>query len=139
MKTNRIIQLLVFVLLLFSLGACSKKYSFPVSTVTPAADGQVKVKKQKGGVYSFETKVENLANPSRLTPSRDHYIVWAQNEDGEYQNVGAMGLSKKNKATLEGALMYKPLYFLITAEDVRNTNVPNLGQTIFKSERLRLK
>lgn len=139
MKTNQIIRLSIFFLFLFSLGACSKKYTFPTSTITPAADGQVKVKKQKGGIYSFETKVESLANPSRLTPSRDHYIVWAQNEAGEFQNLGTMELSKKNRATLEGALMYKPLYFIVTAEDVRNTNVPNLEQTIFKSERLRLK
>jgi hypothetical protein len=139
MKTNNIIQLSVFVLLLLSLGACSKKHSFPVSTVTPSADGEFKVKKQKGGIYSFETTVENLAKPSRLTPSKDHYILWSQNEDGNLQNLGELELTKKNKAKLEGALTYKPIYFLITAEDVKNTNSPNLQQTIFKSERLRLR
>ncbi|MFC0657293.1 hypothetical protein [Mongoliitalea lutea] len=139
MKTNKIIQLSVFVLLLFALGACSKKYTFPVSTVTPSADGEVKVKKQKGGIYSFETAVENLADPTRLTPPKAHYIVWVQNEEGEFQNVGELELSRRSKAKLEGALTYKPIYFFVTAEDVKNTNVPNLEQTIFKSERLRLK
>lgn len=139
MKTNKIIQLSVFVLLLFTLGACSKKYTFPVSTVTPSADGDVKVKKQKGGIYSFETAVENLADPTRLTPPKSHYIVWVQNEEGEYQNVGELELSRRNKANLEGALTYKPIFFIITAEDVKNANWPDLQQTIFKSERLRLK
>ncbi|WP_291787618.1 hypothetical protein [Cecembia sp.] len=139
MKTNKIIQLSVFVLLLFSLEACSKKYSFPVSSVTPSADGEVKVKKQKGGIYSFETVVKNLANPSRLTPPKAHYIVWVQNEEGEYQNLGELELSRRNNAKLEGALTYKPVYFIVTAEDVKNANWPNLQQTIFKSERLRLR
>mgnify|MGYP005750571635 CR=1 FL=1 len=138
MKKNLIIPIILLLLSVFALSSCSKSFTFPVSTLTPAADGEVILKKVKGSVYTFEVKVENLASPSRLTPSKSHYIVWAENDQGEYQNLGSMELSKKNVAKLEGALMYEPTYFFITAEDVINANWPG-NQEIFRSERLRLK
>ncbi|MCH7400999.1 hypothetical protein ACFOUP_02165 [Belliella kenyensis] len=139
MKANRIILFTLLTAVVFALGSCNKKYTFPNSTVVPGADGQVKVKKQKGGVYTFDVNVENLANPSRLTPQREFYILWAESKNGEYQNLGTLDVSKRNRAKLSGAVTYGPQHFLVTAEDVKNANWPNLDQTIFKSERLKLK
>ncbi|MEO7522936.1 MAG: hypothetical protein ABIT58_02515, partial [Ferruginibacter sp.] len=53
----------------FALTSCAKKVSFNVSPVAPAAEGKIKIKKDKNNNYEISIKVQRLANPSRLTPA----------------------------------------------------------------------
>ena len=61
-------------------GSCSstKKVSFNTSTVEPAAEGTVKVKKDNNSNYHINVDVANLAGSKKLTPSKNAYVVWIE-------------------------------------------------------------
>ena len=65
---------------LFFLCSCSSKIKFQQSTVVPAAEGSVKVKKDKNENYAIDVDVIHLAGPDRLTPPAAAYVVWIQNQ-----------------------------------------------------------
>src|SRR3954471_18535243 len=112
--------LVVCSLLMFS--SCAKKLHFATSTVVPAAEGRVKYKKDDNGNYAIDVKIENLADPKKLTPSKNTYVLWMETEQSNVQNLGQIvsstGLfSSTLKASLEAVSPFKPRSFFITAED----------------------
>lgn len=116
--------------MLFMLGfnSCAKKMNFQTSNIAPAARGYAKVKKDKNNNYHVEINVTNLAEPKRLNPSRDTYVVWIETVNG-LQNAGRMGsssslLSKTLKANLTAVTLNKPTRVFITAENDGNTSFP---------------
>ncbi len=56
--------------LALSLASCAKKISFQTSSVVPAAQGSVKVKKDNNNNYSIDLNVIRLADPKRLNPRK---------------------------------------------------------------------
>lgn len=109
-------------MMLSILPSCSKKISFQTSPVVPAAEGRVTVKKDDNKNYSITVTVDNLAEPERLTPPREVYVVWLQTENNSTRNIGQLksssGLfSSKLKATLKTVSAFKPTRVYITAED----------------------
>jgi Zn-dependent protease with chaperone function len=115
-----------FVSLLFA--ACATRSRFAVSTVVPAAVGEVKVKKDGNNNYAVNVSVENLAEPNRLPQPKNVYVVWADTPNG-VQNLGRLDVDKgfitgKLKASLETVTPYKPSRVFITAEDAATITYP---------------
>lgn len=123
-------SLLTLLLLLAALiTSCSQQVQFTPSTVVPAADGKVKVKKDRNGNYALDIKVENLADPSRLEVPKAHYVVWVETESNGSQNLGQLSINKNLfsnalSGSLETVTPYKPIRFFITAEDQGNIQYP---------------
>ena len=124
------IYLLLFVTA-FTFGSCSstKKASFNTSTYEPAAEGHVKVKKDKNANYLIEVNVDNLADSKKLTPSRNAYVVWIDTENKGAKNIGQIHsseamFSKTRKASITTVSPDKPLRVFITAEDDAKVEVP---------------
>ncbi len=136
MQTNRwsILRLAVLpgilaLALLFS--SCARKMSFGVSPVVPAAQGSVKIKKDKNNNYTIEVKVMNLAPADRLTPAKKTYIVWMVTTGSNTKNIGQLNssgnfISKRLKGSLKTISSFKPDYFFITAEDDAQTTYPGV-------------
>lgn len=59
---GKVFHVVTILLVIFFLSACTKKATFPVSSVVPAAEGYVKVKQDKNDNY--EIKVEVKHHPS---------------------------------------------------------------------------
>lgn len=102
--------------------SCAKKLHFATSTVVPAAEGRVKYKKDDNGNYAIDVKIRNLADPKKLTPPKDTYVLWMETDQGTVQNLGQIVSSSGFftsglKATLEAVTSFKPRGFFITAED----------------------
>ncbi len=102
--------------------SCATKAAFATSTVVPAAEGQVKIKKDGNDNYKIELHVEHLADPKRLQPSKEYYVVWAQTEHDVVKNLGQLKsstgwFSDTRKASLETVSPFKPEVVFITAED----------------------
>jgi hypothetical protein len=77
----------------------------------PAARGDVKITKDDNKNYLVEIKVENLAEVSRLSSSKEAYVVWMETEDSEVKNIGLIKvilLSSKLKASFETVTPLKP-------------------------------
>ena len=133
------------VLLLFSMlcivivfASCARKMTFAASRVAPAAEGHVKIKKDKNNNYSINLKVKNLADPRRLTPSRRTYIVWMETQRDGTRNIGNLRtssafLSKTLKSSLSTVTPYKPTGFFITAENSESPTYPN-GEVVIRTK-----
>ena len=129
---------IVMLLVAASLSSCSKSVQFMSSTVVPAADGKVKVKKDRNDNYAITVKVENLADPSRLETPKAFYVVWAETAENGTKNLGRLSvnsgfLSKAVKGSLETVSPYKPVRFFITAEDQGDIQYPGMT-TVLRTE-----
>ncbi len=95
------------------------------SAVTPAARGNVVVKKDKNMNYNISVDVTELAEVSRLTPPKQSYVVWMISDKDMAKNIGKInssmsgigGISKSLKASFQTVSSTKPNKIFITAED----------------------
>jgi ribosomal protein S9 len=109
--------------------SCSRKISFATSTVVPAAEGTVKVKKDNNNNYAIKVDVRNLAEPNRLPQPQNVYVVWIETERNGTQNLGQLNtssglFSNALKASLETVTAYKPIRLFITGENEANVTYP---------------
>lgn len=105
------------------------KISFSTSPVVPAAEGSVKVKKDKNKNYAIELNVMRLAEPQRLTPPENVYVVWMETNGKGTKNIGQIGtsasfLSSTLKSSLKTTTTFSPTGFFITAEDKADRQYP---------------
>ena len=114
-------SLLVICSLLF-FTSCARKLRFENSPVVPSAEGTVKYKKDNNNNYAIDVKIRNLADPKKLTPAKNTYVLWMETEQSGVQNIGQITpttgfLSGARRASLEAISPYKPRSFFLTAED----------------------
>ncbi len=129
-KINTILMLIAAVTLIFPMNACAQRVKFSKSTVVPAAQGTVRVKKDKNNNYLIRVNIDNLAAPERLSPSRQAYVLWMVTEDNMPQNIGRIKvstkfLSTKLKASFETVSSIKPMRIFITAENDTGVQYPD--------------
>lgn len=108
--------------LILALSSCSKSIRFNVSSVVPSATGTVKLSKDDNGNRMMTMRVENLVDPSRLTPPRKVYVVWVQTKNDGNKNLGKLVSSEayfstERNAKFTSVLTYEPVKFFVTAED----------------------
>jgi hypothetical protein len=121
---------LLILVVAISYTSCAKKVAFQTSPAVPAARGDVKVKKDDNMNYVVQIKLENLAEVSRLEPSKKAYVVWMETEDSMVKNIGQIKsnskfLSTKLKASFETVTPLKPSKIYITAEDDADVRFPS--------------
>jgi hypothetical protein len=117
--------------LLFIFTGCTKEIAFLNSAVVPAAEGTVSIKQDKNKNYEIDLNVMRLAEPDRLTPPKNVYVVWMETSHSGVQNIGQLktsskGFSKNLTSSLKTVTPHKPVSFLITAEDDATGNYPGM-------------
>jgi len=96
------------------------------SSSTPAAAGIVRVQKDKdSGNTKMDVKVWHLADPSRLTPSANAYIVWVRTRDGAVVRQGGIRVDKNQKGQVKLVTVEKDFEVFITAEQSETADVPS--------------
>jgi hypothetical protein len=110
------------------MSSCAKKMNFQSSNIVPAAEGNVKIKKDNNNNYRVDVSVTNLAEPKKLSPPKDTYVVWIETSNG-VTNAGRMGsssglFSSALKAKLTATSLSKPTRVFITAENDGNITFP---------------
>jgi hypothetical protein len=120
---NTIIGLSI-VMMMASFGACSKKVVFLSSSVVPAAEGYVKVKKDGNENYAITLKVSNLAEVDKMQPPKKTYVVWMETDRGLTRNIGQLVSSRNLNANFETVSSFKPVKIFLTAEDKENVQYP---------------
>ena len=139
MKTSKNIVLFFSILLSVSLTSCSTTLKFKNSAIVPAAEGRVKVTKDDNNNFSLNIKVTNLAEPSRLQPKKELYVVWLVTENNLTKNIGQLNSSTGFfSSLLEGELNtvspFKPEYVFLTAEDNAGIQYP-AGPTVLTTKK----
>lgn len=102
----------------FLVSSCATKVTFVNSSVVPAAEGNVKVKKDKNKNYLVKVQLKNLAPSSRLQPSKSTYVVWMMSNDNTTKNIGQIVsasslLSNALQGSLETVTTLKPIKIFI--------------------------
>ncbi len=115
------------VMLSVFLSSCETKIDFLTSAVVPAARGYAKVTTDNNKNYKIYISISSLAESTRLTPSKNTYVVWIVDTNSNAQNIGQIQTSKMS-ASLETVSSFKPSKIFITAEDAGNVQYPS--QTI---------
>lgn len=123
--------IVIVVLTLFVLTSCAKKISFQTSAVVPAAQGTVKMKKDKNDNYTIHVNLSNLSDPGRLQPPMKTYVIWMESNDARLKNIGQINsstgfLSKRLKASFETVSSVKPSKLFITAEEDGTVQYPGM-------------
>lgn len=136
---NNIFSIVITFFLIFSLASCSKKISFQTSSVVPAAQGSVKVKKDNNNNYSIDLNIIRLADPKRLEPSKSTYVVWVETAENGSKNIGSLNtsssmFSKTLKSSLKTVSPFKPVSLFITAEDNADIQYPG-SQVVLRTDR----
>jgi len=125
------LSLLVF---MFTLLSCSSTSQFPVSDVLPAARIEAKLSEDDNNNTEIEITAHHLANPKRLSPSKNLYVVWVVTENGMVKNVGKMIQDGHKKVKLDIITPFEVKEILITAED--NGNVTKPGDMLITSKKI---
>lgn len=129
--TKNIFLSLTVLLAMVSFTSCAKKVAFQTSTIVPAARGDVKIKKDENKNYIIKIELENLAEISRIEPSRNVYVVWLETDESSVKNIGQIDsdsnfLSSKLKASFETVTSFTPKKIFITAEENADVQYPGM-------------
>jgi hypothetical protein len=121
-------NLLVMVAAIF-LSSCARSIAFNSSSVVPAAEGKVAVKKDKNKNYAIQVKIKNLAEPGKLQPPKSTYVLWMESSESGIKNLGQLRTSSGMfgsalTASLQTVTSFEPRRFLITAEDDPKVEYP---------------
>jgi hypothetical protein len=111
------------------LTACTRKMNFSHSDIVPAAQGTVKVKKDKNGNYALNIRLMHLAQPQQLRPPGNVYVVWMETPENRNQNLGQLKsssnfLNRALSASLQTVTTFEPRRIFITAEDNASISYP---------------
>jgi hypothetical protein len=149
MKTTRLndlkknILLGIFaIMIVFSLSSCATSVSFLNSSVVPAARGTVKVKKDNNKNYVIQISLTDLAEATRLQPSKLTYIVWMITDRQLTKNIGQLNsskgfMSKQLKGSFKTVSSDKPVQIFITAEDDAGIQYPGT-EVVLSTEKFQL-
>ena len=119
----------IAIIALVTLSSCARKAVFQVSPIVPAARGYVKTKKDSNKNYSIYVSLEDLAEPSRLTPPKQSYVVWLITNGNIVKNIEQVKTSTSLfshtlKGSFETVSATKPVKIFITAEDNGTVQTP---------------
>lgn len=115
-------------LIIFLFNSCKRRINFKHSKVTPAAEGYVKVKKDKNNNHFIKIRISNLAAVESLQLLKTTYIVWMQTDKRTTENLGQVKSSNKLNVTFETVSSHKPIQIFISAEENEDAQYP--GETI---------
>ncbi len=127
---TKLMQIMSSILLvMWVASSCTPKLTFLTSTVVPAARGTVKVKMDDNKNHSIDIALTNLAEPQRLNPPRELYMVWMETDQGIIKNLGQIitdsgTFSKTLKSEFRAVTTFTPVKIFITAEDDVNVDSP---------------
>ena len=117
------------VIIVFLVNSCATSVSFLNSSVVPAAQGKVKIKMDNNKNYAIQISLSNLAESTRLQPSKLTYIVWMVTDRELTKNIGQLYsskgfMSKSLKGSFKTVSSDKPVKIFITAEDDASIQYP---------------
>ena len=137
-RMRKLFFAVVAAFVMICLNACAKKITFLTSSVVPAAEGTVTVTKDNNKNYKINVSLSNLAEPTRLQPSKNMYVVWMETDNNATQNIGQINTSTgffggKHKSSFETVSSSKPTKIFLTAEDDAKVHSPG-SQVILSTD-----
>lgn len=118
-------------LMFWPIGRGWKDYHMTNAPNVPAARGQLDVKVDKNnGNTDLKLKVENLADPARLTPPANVYVVWVQAPDGQPHKQGVIRVNKNFTGEMDATTTVRDGEVYVTPEASESVNEPSQMQVL---------
>lgn len=138
------IAVLAGLILVVTMSSCAVRSHFLTSSVVPAAQGTVEIKKDKNNNYVIKIEISNLSPSTRLTPPRNAYVVWVVLDDNSSRNLGQINsnedfMPKNLNASFETLSSSKPVKIVITAENDPGVQYPSFSDVILTTDYLNIK
>lgn len=121
MKSIKMMTIAMGLLLITS---CVSSIKFPVSPLVPAAEISATKKETVNKNYDIEVTANYLANPNRLAPPKNFYVVWIVTDKNGIKNIGQLIQNRTRKVVLKTTTPFNVKEIFITAEDRGNITVP---------------
>lgn len=112
----RLFTLVACCLFVFS-GCMAQKVIFQGSPLQPAADATATIRVDQNENTLVELVLDHIAPAAKLWPPRALYVVWAEDSEGEIQQLGKLRVNDRRKAHFQGTTALDRFRLLITAED----------------------
>lgn len=93
-------------------------------TADPSAEGSVDYHHDRNGNTSMELKVDHLAPPSNLQPSKQVYVVWVQAPGKAPENKGMLKTNENQQGSVKMISPYPAFDVFVTAEDNPSVAAP---------------
>jgi hypothetical protein len=122
--TKTLISGILMTIMVLSFSSCAKKVYFLLSSVVPAAQGQITVKNDKNNNYVIQMQITNLADIERLQPVKKSYVVWMETGGNFAKNIGRISSSNQLKVSFEAVSTMRPTKIFITAEEDETSQYP---------------
>lgn len=122
--TTKLFIGILALMMLISFQSCATKAPFLVSSIVPAAQGDVTIKQNKNNNYVISMKISNLAEIERLQPSKVGYVVWMEADEAYTRNIGQVTSSNNLNVSFETTATLRPTRIFITAEENVNVQYP---------------
>lgn len=110
--------------LVLVLSACANISKFPVSSVSPAANIEMRRQQDNNGNTEITITAKNLAAAERLTPPKKVYVAWVILESSKVRNIGQLNSENAKKAEMKTLIPFKFTEVFITAEDQADISYP---------------
>lgn len=132
----------ITLLIITALSSCATKTRFITSSIAPAAEGVVKVKKDNNQNYSINISIANLARPTDLQPPKQTYVVWMEGNLNDLRNIGQIKstsslMSKSLRGSFEAVSSVKPKKIFITAENDPSVQYPDNDNIVLTTNYLK--
>lgn len=119
------LRIIFFSIAILLLNSCSSTLKFPISSVTPAAEIKVNIKKDKHNNHVIKVTAVDLAGADRLIPPKNNYIIWIVTERNGIKNVGQLTSKNEKKSYLITNTPFNIKEVFITAEEQGNISYPS--------------
>jgi hypothetical protein len=113
----------------------AKTYPMTAASIVPSAAGELKTSTDKNGNTEIKIKIQHLANPQSLTPSKNLYIVWLQPSGGSPERAGTLKVNGKLNGSFETTSPHTNFDVTITAEDDPSVKAPTGPEVLRASAR----
>ena len=138
-RTKNIFTGIFTIVIVFLFISCATNIRFLSSSVVPGAQGDVKVKMDKNKNYAIQIEISDLADATRLQPSKRTYVVWMVTDQDITKNIGQLNsttsfFSKRHEASLKTVSSFKPAKIFITAEDEESIQYPG-AQVVLSTDK----
>jgi len=110
--------------LALALSACANISKFPVSSVSPAANIEMRRQQDHNGNAEITITAKNLAAAERLTPPKKMYVAWVVLESSKIRNIGQLNSENAKKTVIKTLVPFKFTEVFITAEDQADISYP---------------
>lgn len=99
----------------YQVGGGTTKVDLKGTGLMPTANGEVKIKAQKG-ITTIKVNIVGLEQPTRMGTELLTYVLWVVSPDGRTSNIGELLISNSGQAKLQATTQLQTFSLIVTAE-----------------------